>query len=137
LQIGALTADIADYRLKAARDAEPEGLRDKKAKLESVRKSLAELRAPIARTVTEKMQEKSRRDRDANLVRVRNQIAADKQYETALREKIDSRNREVTVLSKGVAGLETIREEITQTEDVAKKAHARIQALEVELMAAP
>ena len=136
-QIATLLSDIADYRLKGAKDSEAPGLRDKTAALEAARKSLAVQRASLVSAVTVKLQEKIRSDRRASLQRLRDELDTEKQFERLLREQTESRKRELNLVTKGIAGLESIREAIAQTEDFAKKANSRIQTLQVELQAPP
>src|SRR5207237_179111 len=101
-QIALLLNDIADYRLKAAANSEPAGLRDKTAALEAARKSLAAQRAFVEAAVTVKQQEKGRSDRNANLQRLRDELESGKQYERLLREKADGQKSELNAFAKGI-----------------------------------
>ena len=136
-QIAHLQSDIADYQVKSSENFEAPGLRDKKAALASAQKSLADHRSSLVKTVNEKLAEKGRTERANSLLEMRESLNTDRQFERVLRDRIDERAREINVVTKGISGLEFLRDEIAQTEDYAKKAHARKQSLEVELEAPP
>jgi Mrp family chromosome partitioning ATPase len=137
-QISALQEDVADYQIKLKTGIEaPPGLRDKLAALDAAEKALAARRATAATAATARLLDRSRADRAAAVLALRETFTTDTQYERILREKIDGRARDLGTLAAGISSLDSVRDEIARTEDYGKKAAARLQALEIELQAPP
>lgn len=137
-----LTAEVA--RLEAAYEAakasfvkgeqEPK-LQKYRTPLDSARAALAARKDAVRPEIVAQLREKARQDLALSVSQLQARIATLKGLEAALAKDIERMEKETQTLNKGSIDLEALREDILQTEDVAKKVAAQIEALKVELQA--
>lgn len=101
------------------------------ASREAIRKRRAELRPAIValiRNKFEKEQAESRRKQQK-------EVAIAQELEKRLKEEVEGLQKEAYTINKGTQDLESVKEEIAQAEDIAKRINGQMDALRVELQA--
>jgi polysaccharide biosynthesis transport protein len=118
---------------KAVTDRVTPALQERMDQWESIRKQLAEHKSKLVRETAEKLKDQQRRERSANLSRVRDQADIKKNEERLLIEQTVAADHRIDDLTRQLAELDGIRETIAPKDEILKKARDRQQSLELEL----
>jgi succinoglycan biosynthesis transport protein ExoP len=105
--------------------------------LAAARETLAAYRESQRPRIGEELREQARNEIKATGAAMNNKVIILKEQEKALAEEIKTLEADTRTINKGSIDLESLREEVSQAEDVAKKAGTQIEALKVELQAPP
>lgn len=103
--------------------------------VEASREAIKQRRAELRPAIVALMRDKVLKERAEALRKQRKEISVSQELERRLKEEVDNLRKEAYSINKGTLDLESIKEEITQADEMAKKTAAQVDALKVELQA--
>lgn len=138
-RLKALVSDLED-RLEETRRVAVQGSNDRTVihlqdDLADARKALAERRSKLRPEIEKRLQEQSQMQAIAISAQNRKKIKLMKELERQLAKDVQDQERDAALISKGSLEIETLGEDIAQTEEVAKRIGNQLETLKVELQA--
>jgi capsular exopolysaccharide synthesis family protein len=106
-----------------------------KTKLDGARAALAERREALRPRIEASLREKTRLELQASATLLRRRLGLLKEMAEVLGADVQRMEKDTNVISKGSVEIESLREDLSQAEDMAKKLGTQMEALKVELRA--
>jgi capsular exopolysaccharide synthesis family protein len=118
-------------RVSARGDKEPalEGFR---ARLEAAQKALAQRQDELRPRVLRDLREKAQSDVQISAAQNDGRVALLKELEASVAKEVERMMEDTNILNKGSLEIESIRDELAQTEDMARKIGTQMEALKVD-----
>jgi succinoglycan biosynthesis transport protein ExoP len=121
-------------RLSARGDSEP-SLAGFRARLEAAQKSLADRQEHLRPLVLKELRQQAQDEADVRAAQAEGRISLLTELEKSVTKDVEQMSKENGIINKGSLDIESLHEELSQTEDVAKKISTQAEALKVELQA--
>jgi capsular exopolysaccharide synthesis family protein len=128
-------ARLAAYRLAAARGEHDPEVRALRQKVAAMQRGLEARKKVLRPRFVKELRERARSDVQLQGAALRGRVSLLRQMEKELLADVGRREQESRTINKGSIDLESVREDLSLMEDMAKKVTAQVETLKVESQA--
>jgi capsular exopolysaccharide synthesis family protein len=134
-RIAELETTLASHRRVAVRGDKDPVVREQAEKVREVQLALEARKKAIHPQLVKELRERARGDAQAQGAVLRGRVALLREMEKDMLKDVGQREQDSRTINKGSIDLESVREDLSQIEDMSKKVTGQVEALKVEAQA--